>query len=191
MFTRNISFLLNQEIFAGETTFDFVSLGGNILDAFPFFTLSMNNISEAGTYDFETEEVSQVATIKYLFNGAVVRKDEMTDSFIMSPLLIMQDIISPVAYVYPDDTDIEYPDEPQTSKSGKQEINYNKSIRLPAIQVEEDGVPLTDFVLGGIARYAIKGNWHFFANSIICDTVSIFVRRRIKTGLVITAYNFL
>lgn len=191
MFTRNISELLVEQLFPGETTFDFVSMGGSLVDPFLFFTLSMNNISEAGTFDFETEEVSQVATIKYLYNGAVMRKDEMTDAFINSPLLIMQDQFAPMAYAYADDTNQPYPSEPHLSKSGRQELNYRFDVRLPAVKFEDPENVDAGIVLGGVYRYAIKGNWHYFANSVICDTISIFVRRRIKSGLILNAYNFL
>jgi len=175
----------------GELSLNFVDIGGTVADPFPIIRFSMNNPSEATTYDFETEEVSGVCTIKYIYEGSVMRKQEMTDPSVCSPILIMQDVFSPVAYVYPDDTNLSYPGEPQISKSNRQEINYRSDIRLVAIQVDSDGVPISEPNLGGLYRYAVKGNWHFFSNSVICDTVSIFVRRRIKSGVQLNVFNFL
>jgi len=191
VFTRTLSGLNTFELLPGRTDLTFVDLGGSLGDPFPVLMIYVNNVSEATTYDFETDEVSGVATIKYSYQGSVMRKQEITDISTSSPILIMQDEVSPTAYAYVDDTDIGYPDLPQHTKSGRQEINYRNDLRMPAVQFageDETGVIVK---LGGVYRHAIKGNWHFFSDAIICDTISFFVRRRIKSGLYVESYNFL
>lgn len=191
VFTRNIVNLGTFNALPGELTITFPDIGGSFIDPFPILRFTVVNPSESGTFDFETEEVSGVATVKYLYNNGVMRKQEITDIITSSPILVMQDVFSPIAYIYPDDTTLEEIDEFQQSKSRKQEILIPSDYALPVIQTPLGEIP--DFTPDwrGVRRYGVKGNWHYFSDSIICDTVSIFVRRRIKSGLMIEAINFL
>ena len=191
MFTRTITSMGGFTAYPGELTLNFVDIGGSQIDPFPMLQFSMINPSEAETYDFETEEVSGVCTVKYLYRNHVMRKQELTDVLVSSPILIMQDLFSPIAYLYPDKSQTEAIDEFQQSKSGRQEVEIPSNYGLPIAKYPYLVDGTLDPIFASVRRYAIKGNWHFFSDSIICDTISIFVRRRIKSGIQIQAFNFL
>lgn len=191
VFTRSITPIMSMTVLPGKTSYAFTDLGGSAIDPFLLLTIDVLDLAEVGTYDFETDELSGIGTIKFSYLSHIREKIRLTEEKTLTPLLIMQDLSSPLAYVYPDTTAVGYPEENYYTKSGKQELNYPRPGGLPLI-LEEHFTAIGDITLiASIPRYAIKGNWHFFANSIVCDIIEFNIRPRLKTGLLVTSYSFL
>jgi len=190
VFQRNIYQESDQIVYPGKLSLTFPELGGTKVTPFLFLTAVVENMNQVLTYDYETEEVSGIGVIKFILRECVTKKIVLTELRTATPLLSMQDIFSPIAYLYPDTTAVTYPSGPENTKSDRQELNYSSEIGLPVI-VGTHFETTETATFSGIPRYAIKGNWHFFGEAILCDRIDIFIRPKIVSGVRISSYSFL
>lgn len=191
MFIRSLFPLISVELMPGRHDFTWLDLGGHQTASYLFVYIAVLNSSEVETYDFETDEVTGVGVINYnLFNGPC-RTDQINYVEKCTPLLVMTDITTPKEYIYADLAGGELQEELEQSKSSRNDYYNDGQAHLPVLKVTELGgiIELANFA--GVARYAIKPNHQFFASSILCSSISVYIRRRIKSGVQLEAYSFL